>query len=413
MSCQETLKAIIEGHQCDESPFVVESLRNTARAMVEDAAGVKEGQKVLLWFDEPGIQLVQQLNLACLARGAQVSYFQRDLDEDALVIPTLSPEEITSRFNEEERLINEAEVVLIVRGPNNPEAMKNVPPELKSIYTQRYSKVHDRRVRGDVDWTLFLWPTQYEAEKEGLPYDEYFRVYMEACNQPWRAIKDAQKILKQKLDAGETLQLIASENDSNPRKRTNITMSINGMTFCNSTIDKNYPGSEVFSAPVVDSVNGQIYAEGEYLYDGFLMRNIFFRVENGVIVEAVAEEGNDGLQTILGQGGGARKFGEVALGTNPGLIRRMFNDLLNEKVGGSFHMAIGHCYTLTKYGEDEVCVNNGNTEEFTPNHWDLTILMHRKADGSGGGKVILDGEVIQEDGIFVDPRLAVLNPKFR
>ncbi len=195
-------------------------------------------------------------------------------------------------------------------------------------------------------------------------------------------------------------------------------MSIDGMTFCNSTIDLNYPGSEVFSAPVLHSVNGQIYAEGEYLKDGYLIKNIFLKIENGRIVEAHADSGNEELQAILNRddqkpGFGSRFFGEVALGTNPGLTRRFFNSLLNEKVGGSFHMAIGHCYSYNEYDGQPVKVNNGNTEDKTSLHWDLTILMHRKPDGSGGGRVIVDGEIIQLDGKFLDPDLAILNPKLK
>ncbi len=76
-------------------------------------------------------------------------------------------------------------------------------------------------------------------------------------------------------------------------------------------------------------------------------------------------------------------------------------------------MAIGYCYTMEECGGDPVSVNNGNTNDKTSLHWDLTILMHRKDDGSGGGRVVLDGEEIQRDGMFLDPALAILNPRFK
>ncbi len=69
-----------------------------------------------------------------------------------------------------------------------------------------------------VNWTLFLWPTEYEAKKEGLPPDQYFKLVMEACNQPWKEIKKAQIKLKEKLDKGKVLELHANENDPDPRK---------------------------------------------------------------------------------------------------------------------------------------------------------------------------------------------------
>ena len=138
------------------------------------------------------------------------------------------------------------------------------------------------------------------------------------------------------------------------------------------------------------------------------MRDIRFVIEDGKIVEAYAAENEAGLLRILSNGEGARYFGEVALGTNPGLTRRFFNPLLNEKVAGSFHMAEGHCYTHTEYDGKAVNVNNGNTDDRTTNHWDVTIQMTPQF---GGGRVLVDGTLIQENGQFLDPRLAVLNPK--
>ena len=183
-------------------------------------------------------------------------------------------------------------------------------------------------------------------------------------------------------------------------------MSIEGMTFCNSTDGINVPGSEVFSAPVMDSVNGQLFAQGKHIYDGHLMRDVYLRFEHGKVVEAHAAEDNEGLQQILSQGIGARFMGEVALGTNPELSGPSYtNGLLNEKIAGSFHVAIGKCYEYKIYEGIPVNVNNGNISDRTTNHWDIAVSMKRN------GKVVVDGEVIQQDGKFLDQDLTILNPR--
>lgn len=413
---QAEIQKVVASTETSKNPFLSTAIKNTAAAIVENAAQVKPGQKVLIWFDPPGIELVKEMDLRCKAIGAEVKFFQRDYEGDASALSKLDEPGIKHMFDEEEKLMNWAENILIVRNPENPEAMSKAPKDKAAIYLQRYGEVHKRRIDKTVDWTLFLWPTEYEAKKEGLSHDQYFKIVMEACNQPWKEIKKAQVKLKEILDQGKNLELHANEDNPDPKKQTHLSMSIDGMTFCNSTIDLNYPGSEVFSAPVIHSINGQIYAEGEYLHDGYLMKNIFLKIEHGRIVEAHADSGNEALQAILDRddkipGFGSRFFGEVALGTNPGLARRFFNPLLNEKVGGSFHMAIGHCYSYEKYDGQPVKVNNGNTENKTSLHWDLTILMHRKPNQLGGGRVLVDGKIIQQDGKFLDPALAILNPK--
>ena len=412
---QEILRTLVGSVETDQDLFIAESIKHTASAIVNEAAKVKKGQKVLIWFDTPGIKLVKDIVLKCDEVGADVKFFRRDYECDANLLKYLDEYEIKHMFDNEAGLMDWAENVILIRNPKDPEAMGKAPKDKVGLYMKRYGEVHQRRVTGDVDWTLFLWPTEYEAKKEGLSHKEYFRQVMEACNQPWSEIKNTQTLLKKILDKGSMLVLHANEDDSDPMKRTHVSMSIEGMTFCNSTIDKNYPGSEIFSAPQRLSVNGQVYAEGEHLEDGYLMKDITLIIKDGRIVKAHAEEGDEGLQAILDrddkeEGFGSRFFGEVALGTNPGLTRRFFNPLLNEKVGGSFHMAIGHCYTLTDYDGEPVKVNNYNTEAKTSLHWDLTILMHRKENGLGGGRVVVDGRLIQQDGKLLDPQLKLLNP---
>lgn len=198
--------------------------------------------------------------------------------------------------------------------------------------------------------------------------------------------------------------MAANAYDPDFGKRTHLEMSIEGMTFYNSTIGANFPGSEVFSAPVKTSVNGQLFGGGPYIYGGHVMKDVFMRFVNGRIVEAEAGFGNEGLQEILSQGVGARFLGEIAFGTNPALRRRgdYTNGLLNEKRAGTVHVAVGSCYKNREYKGKLVNVDNGNHD--TGVHWDLTISMQNN------GFIILDGEVISRNGRFLDKRLAILNP---
>ena len=258
MASQEQIRAKVEAYEIKGDPLITDAIHNTARAMVEKSINVQPGQKILLWFDPAGMPLVKQMYDACVAKGAIVTFHMRDFEEDARLLPSLSHEEIFERFAEEKRLVSDADAVLMVRNPNNPEAMQGVPADKANAYNNARANAHERRSidisKGGVEWCLFLWPTEYEAKKEGLPLDEYMKLYFEACNQPWEAIKKAGVKLKEKLDAGETLELFADYDNEDKRKRTHLKMNIKGMTFCNSSIDKNYPGAEVFSAPVMDSV---------------------------------------------------------------------------------------------------------------------------------------------------------------
>ena len=79
---------------------------------------------------------------------------------------------------------------------------------------------------------------------------------------------------------------------------------------------------------------------------------------------------------------GARYVGEFAVGTNAGITRATGNTLFDEKIGGSFHMALGAGIPET-----------GSVNE-SAIHWDMVC------DLKDGGEIYADGELIYKDGAF-------------
>jgi aminopeptidase len=374
-----------------------------ATAMVEISADVKPNETVLVFYDAPAATLARRLARLASAKGARVLYVQRDQALEAEVAATCSTRDALRSSVLNDLAIQMSDVVLIARSATDAEAFDAVPHERMQLWNKArepfllgYRVNHTR-------WVLTYWPTPREAEVEGMGYDEWVALYLQACDQPWREIGQAQARLVEMLNAADTLELVANPNDADRARRTHLTMNIGPMRFVNSTIDRNFPGAEVFAAPVRESVEGQLFAAGPYEYDGRRVEDMRFRVERGRIVDAAARVGERELNEILDTDAGARYFGEVALGGNPGLRRRVKNGLLNEKVAGSFHITPGRAYTFTEYEGQQVVVDNGNQSAI---HWDITVPM---LPTYGGGAVRLDGREIQRDGRFLDPALDVLN----
>ncbi|HEV8634005.1 MAG TPA: aminopeptidase [Chloroflexota bacterium] len=374
-----------------------------ARAMVEISADVRAGESALVFYDAGAAPLARRLARVCSERGARVLYVQRDQFLEAEVAATCSPRDALRSSILNDVAVQASDVVLIARCSTDAEAFEIVPHERLRLWNQaRDLYLTDYRVN-HTRWVLTYWPTEKEAAVEGMSYDAYVQLYLRACDQPWREIHAAQERLVEMLNAATTLELAANPRDPDRSRRTHLRMDIGPMRFANSTIDRNFPGAEVFAAPVRDSVEGQLFAAGRYAYDGRTIEDIFLRAERGRIVEARARVGGRELIQILDTDAGARYFGEVALGTNPGLRRRVMNGLLNEKVGGSFHITPGRAYTFSEYEGQTVVVDNGNRSQV---HWDIAVPM---LPAYGGGAVRLDGREIQRDGRFLDPALAVLN----
>ena len=153
--------------------------------------------------------------------------------------------------------------------------------------------------------------------------------------------------------------------------------------------------SEVFTAPVRDSVNGVLSYNTPSLYMGNVFSDIRLTFREGKIVEAVSSD-TERINRIFDTDEGARYVGEFSFGLNPYVTEPMQDTLFDEKISGSFHFTPGHCY-------DEC--PNGNHSDI---HWDLVCIQRPEY---GGGEIWLDGELIRKDGRFVPEALQCLNPE--
>jgi len=108
-----------------------------------------------------------------------------------------------------------------------------------------------------------------------------------------------------------------------------------------------------------------------------------FRFEAGRIVDASADRGEEFLIGLIDTDDGARRLGELGIGTNYGIATGTKEILLDEKIGGTVHMAVGMSYPESG-GQNSSAV-----------HWDMVC------DLRAGGVITVDGEELQRDGTFV------------
>ena len=118
--------------------------------------------------------------------------------------------------------------------------------------------------------------------------------------------------------------------------------------------DANMPTEEIFTAPDRNSGNGIIVASMPLVHDGNVIKGIRFRVENGKIVEATADEGEDVLRAAITIDEGASYFGELALVPYDSPISNQkilyYSTLFDENA--ACHIAFGEAYPCIKGGAD-------------------------------------------------------------
>ena len=127
---------------------------------------------------------------------------------------------------------------------------------------------------------------------------------------------------------------------------------------------------------------GRKRARKLFTFLGREVSGIRLRFEGGKVVDASAETEEAFLFELLDQDEGSRRLGELGIGCNPGITRFMKNTLFDEKIDGTIHLALGNGLPH---------IGGTNQSEI---HWDIV------KDLRPGGQILLDGEVVQQDGVW-------------
>jgi aminopeptidase len=143
------------------------------------------------------------------------------------------------------------------------------------------------------------------------------------------------------------------------------------------------PDGEFFTGPIEDSVEGEVSFHLPAVIAGREVSGVRLVFEAGKVVDASADRGEEFLIKLLDTDDGARRLGELGIGTNYGIDRGTREILLDEKIGGTVHMAVGRSYP-----------ESGGTNESAV-HTDLVCDLRK------GGRIEVDGEDLQVDGKFV------------
>ncbi|MBA4376460.1 MAG: aminopeptidase, partial [Anaerolinea sp.] len=190
----------------------------------------------------------------------------------------------------------------------------------------------------------------------------------------WLKVHDDQEKLVKFLEGKKEFSIKGTNAD--------IVMNIEGRKFINSDGDQNMPSGEVFTSPVENSANGWVKFTYPAVHLGREVAGVRLVFKNGKVINATAEKNEDFLNKMLDTDKGSRVLGELGLGTNYGITRFTKDILFDEKIGGSFHLAVGAGF--------EEC---GGTN-VSSLHWDFICDARKDIE------MRVDGELFYRNGKF-------------
>ncbi len=363
-----------------------------AKILVEHSARIVPGDRILLEGTTAAEPLLRELYIQVLEKGG--------LPHLMMSIPGLMP------FSQDEMFLTYAktdaqldfvptfyklayeqfESRIRIHSATNTRGTTNIDPAKLQRHSKALSAITEAQFRrgadGSFKWVTTLFPTEAYAQDANMSLKEYEDFVFGAVHTNeddpiafWKSVESKQQSAVDFMK-GKSQVVLRGPN-------VDLTLSVKGRTFMNSFGTYNMPDGEIYTGPVEDSVNGWVKFTYPANYGGSSVENAELTFSNGRVTTARADKNQDFLLKTLDTDAGSRTLGEFAIGTNFDIHQFTGNILFDEKIGGSFHMALGAGYPET------------GSKNKSAIHWDMICDMRKDSE------ILVDGELFYKNGQFV------------
>ena len=357
-----------------------------AQILVDHSAEIKPGDRVAIEATTAAQPLVRALCATILERGGYPHLLLELPDQEEILFAHANDAQLDAIPTFRKLAYDQFESRIRIHSDTNPRALSSVDPARQRRHQKASASILETQMRRGADrsfkWVTTLFPTEGYAIEAEMSLSNFEDFVYRACHADqadpvayWNKVEASQKKIIERIEGHDQVILRGPNVD--------LSLSIKGRKFLNAAGKSNMPDGEVFTGPVEDSLNGFVRYSYPAIYSGVLVEGVELTFSNGKVTQAQAEKNQPFLLEMLELDPGARYVGEFAIGTNYEIDRFSHNILFDEKLGGSFHMALGAGYPETGSKNKSII------------HWDMICGMQKDAE------ILLDNEVIYKNGKFV------------
>ena len=361
-------------------------IKKLADLMVNYSIGVQPEQKVVIEGSSAAAPLLKELYVQVLKAGAYPFMLTSIPSQQSLFYKYASEKQLKFIHEPVKYIVENYDARIVILAEENTQVLNSVDPgkiAIARLAQKDLSKIFfERAAKKELSWSLGLFPTNAYAQDAGMNLSEYEDFVFQACmpdmNDPigyWKKVSTEQQKLVDWLQGKKNIHVIGNETD--------LHLSIEGRSFVNCDCHENVPDGEIFTGPVENSIEGKVHFSYPAIHGGRKVSGIRLWFEKGKVVRATADLNEDYLLKTIDTDEGARYVGEFAIGTNKGIKDFTGQILFDEKIGGSFHMALG-------LGFPETGSKNNSAI-----HWDMIC------DLRNSGEIWVDDVLFYKNGDFV------------
>lgn len=360
-----------------------------AEVLVRYSVGVRPGDLVSLVGPPAAEPLIVALYRQVLRAGGYPMILMAPEACTEILFKEANSEQLAFMNPLEVREVEAIDATIHVGAVLNTKALTSIDPARQAARGAARRPLMERFLRRAADKSLRWVYTQYpchasaqDAEMSLAEYEDFvFTAGMLHLDDPptaWQTLSNRQ------ARAVDSLHGVRELRFTTPRG-TDLRVGVAGRTWINCDGHENFPDGEVFTGPIEDATEGTVRFDFPAVHAGREVAGVRLAFRSGRVVEASADKGEDFLLHMLDQDAGARVLGEIALGCNYAIARYTRNTLFDEKIGGTFHAALGAAYP------------ESGGRNLSALHWDMVCDLRQ------GGRIEADGTTIGENGRFVNP----------
>jgi aminopeptidase len=370
-------------------------LDKLADVLVRYSTKVKRGDVVEIVAEPRAMALIEAVTESVLKAGGHPMWVGRSERLHELLVSLGSDEQLSFVQPSAMFRAENADVHIGLWADVNTRYLGRVDPKRQAMAQaarRPLMKIFMNRVAtGSMRWCGTQFPTEasaQDADRSLRDYEDFvFKAGLLHLADPvaaWEKIHATQERVREMLQPKKDLRFRVPATDAHDG--TDLTVPIEGGTWVNCAGTENFPDGEIFTGP--HGADGHVNYTFPAVYAGREVVGVRLAFKGGRVVDASATKNEAFLIEMLDQDEGARTLGEIAIGTNYAIREFTRNTLFDEKIGGTFHAAVGA-------GIPE----SGNTNE-SALHWDMVCDL-RPIHGQPGGTIEADGEVFHRDGRFL------------
>ncbi|MDQ4142623.1 MAG: aminopeptidase [Actinomycetota bacterium] len=361
-------------------------VESVADVLVAYSTDVQKGDLVTIRGSYLAEPLILALYERCLRRGAHPMIRAAIPQGEAYFYRFAEEHQLQFIWETERWLTDNVDVSFSIIADTNTRQLSKIDPRRQVVASQARKPLTERFLQraaaGEVRWNVTLFPTEAHAMEAEMSLAEYEDFYYGAClvdgDDPigeWKAIAAKHARMIEWLQGRNEVHLEGEGTD--------LIVEVGGRTFIPADGHYNFPDGEIFTGPIEDRTRGVVSFTYPAIFGGQVVEGIRLAFDGGRVVEASARRNEDFLIKTLDADPGARVLGEIGIGTNFGVSAFTGEILLDEKIGGTVHLAVGASYPESG-GVNQSAV-----------HWDMVCDLRK------GGRVTVDGDVLLEDGQIV------------